>query len=185
MSLKRFSQSSSSPTIEFCINESWLGNILVAQDSKGICALFLHDDSSILEQALRYRFSHSDLMQKESSALAYGTKVISYLNNPNSLDVPLKNIPLSFSGTSFQTRVWQALCTIPLGSTASYLDVAHQIGCPTGARAIARACATNPIAVLIPCHRVIRNDGKLSGYEWGIDRKQKLLAWELQIAQRQ
>lgn len=160
--------------IRFAIGPCQLGLMLVAQSTLGVCAVFLGDEAEALEQALKKRFAKADLKKDELDFLPVLTQVIAWVESQN----PALAMPLDIRGTVFQQQVWQALCNIPVGQTSTYADVAMQIGSPAAVRAVAGACAANPVAVLIPCHRVLRRDGALSGYRWGIDRKRALLQVE-------
>ena len=164
--------------IRFAVGESTLGSILVAQSERGICAILLGDDPQQLIYQLEDRFPRASLMSGDSSFERFISEVIGFVEAPA---VGL-NLPLDIRGTAFQQRVWQALRDIPAGSTSSYTDVAKALGLPKSARAVAQACAANALAVAIPCHRVVRRDGQLSGYRWGIERKRLLLERELPAA---
>ncbi|WP_210215317.1 bifunctional DNA-binding transcriptional regulator/O6-methylguanine-DNA methyltransferase Ada [Lichenihabitans psoromatis] len=158
-------------TIHFAIGECSLGSILVAQSLKGICAILLGDDPDQLARDLQDRFPKADLMGGHRGFEAIVASVVGLVDGPaTALD-----LPLDVRGTAFQQRVWQALRDIPVGSTASYAEIARRIGLPQAVRAVARACGANAIAVAIPCHRVVRTDGALSGYRWGVQRKRALL----------
>jgi len=160
--------------IRFAVAESTLGALLVACSEKGVCAILLGDDPETLVRNLQDQFPKAELLGGESGFEAMVAKVVGFVEAPAiGLD-----LPLDVRGTAFQQRVWQALRTIPVGETASYSDIAERIGAPTSVRAVARACAANTLAVAIPCHRVVRNDGGLSGYRWGVERKRSLLRRE-------
>jgi AraC family transcriptional regulator of adaptative response/methylated-DNA-[protein]-cysteine methyltransferase len=160
--------------IRFAVGECSLGAILVAASDAGVCAILLNDDPDALVGDLQTRFPAAQLTRGDRNFERSVSKVIAFVNDPAS-DLDL---PLDIRGTAFQQRVWQALREIPAGESASYTDVAKRIGSPKAARAVARACAANPVAVAIPCHRVVRNGGGLSGYRWGVERKQALLERE-------
>ena len=161
-------------TIRFAVGECSLGSVLVAQSEKGVCAIFLGDDPDRLVKNLQDRFPRATLIGGDAAFEQVVAKVIGVVEAPAiGLD-----LPLDVRGTAFQQRVWGALCEIPAGSTASYTDIAVRIGAPTSARAVAQACGANPVAVAIPCHRVVRTDGALSGYRWGVERKRTLLERE-------
>ena len=161
-------------SIRFAVGECSLGAILVAATEKGICAITLGDEPDALVRDFQDRFHNAELIAGDTEFERLVSRVVGFVEAPKlGLDLPLDVL-----GTAFQTRVWQALRQIPPGSTASYTDIAEGIGAPKAARAVARACASNNIAVAIPCHRVIRNDGSLSGYRWGIERKRSLLKRE-------
>jgi AraC family transcriptional regulator of adaptative response/methylated-DNA-[protein]-cysteine methyltransferase len=160
--------------IRFAVGECSLGSILVAASDKGVCAILLGDDAELLVRDLQDRFHNAELISGDASFDGWVAKVIGLVENPTlGLD-----LPLDIRGTAFQVRVWQALRRIPCGKTATYVKIAQQIGQPRAARAVAQACAANPLAVAIPCHRVIRTDASLSGYRWGVTRKAELLKRE-------
>jgi AraC family transcriptional regulator, regulatory protein of adaptative response / methylated-DNA-[protein]-cysteine methyltransferase len=161
-------------TIRFAVGESWLGSILVAASDKGICAILLGDDPDELARDLQDQFPKAQLVGGDSDFEQLVAKVVGFVDNPS---VGL-NLPLDIQGTAFQQRVWEALRQIPAGSTATYADIAARIGQPKSVRAVAQACGANALAVAIPCHRVIRTDGSLSGYRWGVVRKGELLKRE-------
>jgi AraC family transcriptional regulator of adaptative response/methylated-DNA-[protein]-cysteine methyltransferase len=161
-------------TIHFAIGESSLGPILVAKSDRGVCAVLIGDNPEDLVKDLQDRFPKANLVGDESGYEEMVAKVVGLIEAPSvGLD-----LPLDIQGTAFQQRVWNALQRIPVGSTASYADIAKQIGMPKSVRAVAQACAANSIAVAIPCHRVVKSDGKLSGYRWGVERKRTLLERE-------
>ena len=163
-----------SAEIKYAVSRCSLGAILVAASEKGVCAILLGDQAAPLVQNLQERFPGSPLVVADGELDRLVAKVIKFVEAPRvGLDVPLDT-----RGTDFQQRVWLALQDIPAGSTASYTDIASRIGAPKSVRAVAQACAANAIAVAIPCHRVVRNDGALSGYRWGVERKRVLLARE-------
>ena len=166
-----FRAGGSGAVIRFAIAACSLGALLVASTDKGVCAILLGDDADMLLRDLQDRFPQADLRGAEPDYEQTVAKVIGMVEAP-ALGLDL---PLDVRGTAFQQRVWQALREIPAGSTVSYAELARRIGLPTGARAVAGACAANALAVAIPCHRVVRNDGALSGYRWGVERKQQLL----------
>jgi AraC family transcriptional regulator, regulatory protein of adaptative response / methylated-DNA-[protein]-cysteine methyltransferase len=160
--------------IRFAVGECSLGSILVAQTTKGVCAILLGDDPDELARDLQDRFPRANLIGADAEFEELVAKIVGFVEAPAvGLD-----LPLDVRGTAFQQRVWQALRKIPVGSTASYSDIAQRIGAPKSVRAVAQACAANAIALAIPCHRVVRNDGALSGYRWGVERKRALLARE-------
>jgi AraC family transcriptional regulator of adaptative response/methylated-DNA-[protein]-cysteine methyltransferase len=160
--------------IRFAIGQCSLGAILVAASVRGVCAILLDDDPNMLVRDLQDRFPNARLIGGDADFEKLVARVVGFVEAPGiGLD-----LPLDVRGTAFQQRVWRALAQIPAGATASYAQVAERIGAPTAARAVARACAANALAVAIPCHRVVRNDGALSGYRWGIDRKRALLERE-------
>jgi AraC family transcriptional regulator of adaptative response/methylated-DNA-[protein]-cysteine methyltransferase len=157
--------------IRFAVGECSLGAILVAATDRGVCAILLGDDPDTLVRDLEDRFPKAHLIGGDGDFEQLVAKIVGFVEAPRlGLD-----LPLDVRGTAFQQRVWQALREIPAGDTASYTDVARRIGSPKAVRAVAGACASNAIAVAIPCHRVVRNDGGLSGYRWGVERKRALL----------
>ncbi len=166
--------SSAQAVIDFATGQCSLGGVLVAANSRGICAIFLGDDLDGLMVELQAQFPGARLRQDTAGLAHQVAQVVDFIETP-SLGLPL---PLDVGGTPFQLRVWQALREIPPGTTLTYTELAEQIGKPGSARAVARACATNCIAVAIPCHRVVRRDGDLAGYRWGVERKRELLRRE-------
>lgn len=157
--------------IRFAIGETTFGAILVAGTERGICAITIGDEPDILVRELQDRFARAELIGDDAEFEAYVARVVGFVEAP----AAGLELPLDIQGTVFQQRVWRALQQIPCGETASYAEIAQRIGSPKAARAVARACASNPLAVAIPCHRVVRTDGELSGYRWGIARKRDLL----------
>ena len=160
--------------IHFAVGQCGLGSILVAQSQKGVCAILIGDDPDVLLRDLQERFPKANLIGGDAEYETLVAKVVGLIEAP-ALGFDL---PLDVRGTAFQRRVWEALQAIPAGQTASYTAIAQRIGAPKSVRAVARACAANAIAVAIPCHRVVRNDGGLSGYRWGVERKRALLERE-------
>jgi AraC family transcriptional regulator, regulatory protein of adaptative response / methylated-DNA-[protein]-cysteine methyltransferase len=163
-----------SAEIRFAVGECSLGSILVATSDRGVCAILLGDDPDALTRELQDQFAQANLIGGDKQFEQLVSKVIGFVEAP-ALGLAL---PLDVRGTAFQQRVWQALRKVPAGSTASYTDIAKRIGSPNSVRAVAHACAANVLAVAIPCHRVVRNDGALSGYRWGVERKRFLLERE-------
>lgn len=160
--------------IRFAIGECSLGRLLAAASAKGICAVFFGDDPNDLRRDLKRQFPRATLVEGDADFEKLAATVIDFVEEPDrGLD-----LPLDIRGTAFQHRVWEALRRIPAGSTASYAEIAAKIGSPKSVRAVARACASNPIAGAVPCHRVVRSDGSLSGYRGGVERKRALLAKE-------
>ncbi|MGJ3352490.1 bifunctional DNA-binding transcriptional regulator/O6-methylguanine-DNA methyltransferase Ada [Providencia sp. Je.9.19] len=160
--------------IYFALAVCSLGNVLIAQSPIGVCAIFLGDDPEQLLRDLQDKFPQAELMGGDAEFEQLIAHVIGFIEAP---EIGF-NMPLDIRGTAFQQRVWQVLRGIPVGQTVSYRDVAEKMGQPKAVRAVASACAANMLAVAIPCHRVVRNDGALSGYRWGIDRKRALLLKE-------
>ncbi len=158
-------------SIRFAVGESSLGAILVAASERGVCAILMGDDPAALVRELQDIFARATLAGDDTTFDALVARVVGSVEAPQlGLD-----LPLDVRGTIFQRRVWQALREIPAGETASYSAVAARIGAPRSTRAVAQACASNRIAIAIPCHRVVRRDGALSGYRWGVERKRALL----------
>ena len=160
--------------IGYAFGTARVGKFLVAATEHGLCAILLGDTQSDLYRELAAQFPDAVLQRGFALSTRRLAHIAAYLDAPTGH----LGVPLDVHGTAFQRRVWRALGEIPAGSTASYGEIARRIGTPAGARAIARACAANPLAVAIPCHRVVRSDGAVSGYRWGIDRKRRLLARE-------
>ncbi|MGH7497819.1 MAG: bifunctional DNA-binding transcriptional regulator/O6-methylguanine-DNA methyltransferase Ada [Gemmatimonadales bacterium] len=160
--------------IRFAIGECSLGSILVARSELGVCAILLGDDPETLARDLQDKFPRATLIGGDEKFERLVSQVVGFVEAPGlGLD-----LPLDVRGTAFQQRVWQALREIPAGSTVSYAALAARIGSPKSVRAVAGACAANALAVAIPCHRVVRSDGGLSGYRWGVERKRGLLQRE-------
>jgi len=174
MTPRRFRAGGQQSIIRFAVGECSLGSILVAATDKGVCAILLGDDPEALVRDLQDRFDRAELVGGDAAFEALVAKVVGLVEQPRLGH----DLPLDVRGTAFQQRVWQALQEIPAGETASYAQVAEQIGRPGAVRAVAQACAANALAVAIPCHRVVRTDGALSGYRWGVERKQALLQRE-------
>ncbi|MEQ6290185.1 bifunctional DNA-binding transcriptional regulator/O6-methylguanine-DNA methyltransferase Ada [Vogesella sp. GCM10023246] len=164
--------------IRFALAQCTLGAILVAQSARGICAIQLGDDADSLLRELQDRFPAANLIGGDAAFEQLVAQVVGFVEAPQQGLA----LPLDIRGTAFQQRVWQVLQAIPPGQTLSYSEVAARIGSPRAVRAVAQACAANALAVAIPCHRVVRTDGSLSGYRWGVARKAALLAREAQLA---
>lgn len=162
--------------IRFAVGQCSLGAILVAQSQRGICAILLGHDPDELLRDLQDQFPKARLTGGDKRFEQLVAQVVGFIEAP-ALGL---NLPLDVQGTAFQERVWQALREIPPGATASYAQIAERIGSPTAVRAVAQACAANHIAVAIPCHRVVRRNGDISGYRWGVERKRELLQRESQ-----
>jgi AraC family transcriptional regulator of adaptative response/methylated-DNA-[protein]-cysteine methyltransferase len=171
---KQFRDGGRDVAIRFAVAHCVLGSVLVAASARGICALLLGEDRAELVRDLEKRFPNAQLAQGDAAFQRSVRAVVAFVDEPrNGLD-----LPLDIRGTAFEQRVWQALLAVPPGETVSYSELARRIGAPLAARAVARACAANALAVAIPCHRVVRADGSLSGYRWGVERKRALLARE-------
>ncbi|WYX22417.1 methylated-DNA--[protein]-cysteine S-methyltransferase [Achromobacter xylosoxidans] len=164
--------------IRFAVGQCALGALLVAASDTGICEIALHEDPEQLVRNLQDRFKAARLIGADREFEQWMAAVVGFVENPS---VGL-HLPLDVRGTAFQRRVWEALREIPVGTTATYTDIAERIGSPRSVRAVARACATNNIALAIPCHRVVRTDGSLAGYRWGIERKRELIEREAKAA---
>ncbi|TAK64756.1 MAG: methylated-DNA--[protein]-cysteine S-methyltransferase [Methylobacter sp.] len=164
----------SASQIRFALGECSLGSILVAISERGVCAIALGDNPESLVRDLQDKFPQAELIGADHDFEQMFAKVVGFIEAP-ALGLDL---PLDVRGTAFQQRVWQALREIPAGTTISYSEIAQRIGAPKAVRAVAGACATNILAVAIPCHRVVRTDGSLSGYRWGVERKSELLRRE-------
>jgi len=160
--------------ISYATGTCSLGTVLVAATGRGVCAILLGDDPAALIDDLRARFPRAHFTTGDTAFADTVERVVRFVEAPRiGLD-----LPLDIRGTAFQQRVWQALRAIPAGSRTSYSEIAGRIGAPRAVRAVAQACAANTLAVAVPCHRVVRNDGALSGYRWGVDRKRALLKRE-------
>lgn len=160
--------------IRFALGQCSLGAILVAQSQRGICAILLGDDPDMLLRDLQDQFCKAQLVGGDAAFEKLVAQVVGFIEAP-ALGL---NLPLDVRGTAFQERVWQVLRELPPGTTASYAEIAQRIGAPKAVRAVAQACGANSIAVAIPCHRVVRRDGDISGYRWGVERKRRLLQRE-------
>ena len=171
MKPREFRAGGANTLIRFAVGQCSLGAVLVAATDKGVCSILLGDDPEVLVRDLQDRFAQAQLIGGDAAFEQLVARVIGLVEQPSQgLD-----LPLDIRGTAFQQRVWQALRKVPSGATVSYAEIARRIGSPSSVRAVAQACGANPIAVAIPCHRVVRTDGDLSGYRWGIDRKRALL----------
>lgn len=174
MQPREFQSGGVNHTIRFAVGECSLGAILVAQSERGVCAIALGEDPERLVHELQDQFPKATLLGADTDFEQAVAQVIGFVEDPSQgLD-----LPLDVRGTAFQERVWQALRAIPPGVTLSYSELARRIGQPKAIRAVASACASNRIAVAVPCHRVVRNDGDLAGYRWGVERKRALLSRE-------
>lgn len=174
MTPKAFRAGGRGVEVWFAVGKCSLGTVLVAESSRGICAILLGDDPQLLVQQLQDNFPHAALQGADPDFERRMATIIGFVDEPQKG----LSLALDIRGTAFQQRVWQALKDIPLGATASYSQIAQKIGAPKSVRAVAGACAANLLAVAIPCHRVVKNDGQISGYRWGVERKQALLAQE-------
>ena len=174
MTPTRYRSGGADQPIRFAVGECSLGSVLVAATGRGVCAILLGDDPEELVHDLERRFPRAELLGGDAAFEALVGKVVALVERPAAGAA----LPLDIRGTAFQRRVWKALGTVRPGRTTTYAKLAAAIGAPGAARAVARACAANPLAVAIPCHRVVRTDGGLSGYRWGVARKAALLARE-------
>lgn len=166
-------------TIEFSTTETAFAAILLARSAKGICTILLGDSQAELVEDLQQRLPKAKLVKNDQALAASLKTVTEFLDKPLT---PL-DFPLDIQGSDFQKSVWAVLQTIPVGQTLSYSDVAERLHKPKAVRAVANACAANPLALVIPCHRILRADGGISGYRWGVERKRALLAKEQQACQ--
>ena len=168
--------------IGYAIRECSLGRVLIAASERGICQVLFGESERDLEEQLQSELPFATLERAEIRLKEWSDALIACIDgldgDPGEGRRAVLELPLDVSASRFQRRVWQALQRIPRGETRSYSDVAKTLGLPKGARAVARACATNPVAVLVPCHRVVAQNGELSGYRWGIERKRALLLRE-------
>jgi AraC family transcriptional regulator of adaptative response/methylated-DNA-[protein]-cysteine methyltransferase len=163
--------------IYFTILDSPLGRLLVGATDRGISALYLGGSDAALRRALQKEYPRAELLDQDASHGGFGQWIGTILAHLHGR-VPHLELPTDVQATAFQRRVWDELRRIPYGATRTYSEVARAIGRPSAIRAVARACATNPVSVVVPCHRVVRKDGNLAGYRWGIDRKRMLLRRE-------
>lgn len=175
----RLRKGAAGETIRYAMATSSLGTLLVAATDRGLCMIEFGEREPLLAE-LKRRFPAATLEAGDEAMTGMIAEVVRHIDEP----ATASRLPLDVRGTAFQERVWQALTAIPLGETISYTELAERIGRPTAARAVARACATNGVAVVVPCHRVVRGTGDLSGYKWGLDRKRTLLDRERKAAKR-
>ena len=171
-------QASPLPPIRYALGTCTLGSVLVAATERGLCAILLGDDRPALLLDLQERFPRRERIADDTALAPWMAQVVALMAAPAN---PV-TLPLDVGGTAFQQRVWQALRDIPAGTTVSYTELARRMGMPEAVRAVAGACAANALAVAIPCHRVVRSDGALSGYRWGVARKRALLDSEARAA---
>ncbi len=164
--------------IRFTIADSPLGHVLVAATKRGISAVYLSESDAKLEAELRREYPRAEIQRDRHGFENWVRQIVEHLRGRE----PRLDLPTDVQATAFQRRVWEELRRIPYGATRTYTQVAHAIGRPTAVRAVARACATNPVSIVVPCHRVVREDGNLAGYRWGISRKEALIAHESEHA---
>jgi AraC family transcriptional regulator of adaptative response/methylated-DNA-[protein]-cysteine methyltransferase len=174
MTPSRYRAGGTDEEIRFAVGQTSLGAILVASSSKGVAAILLGDDPDELVRDLQDRFPKAHLIGADRDYEDLISRVVGLVETPGTG----LNLPLDVRGTAFQQRVWQALQEVPIGETVSYAEIARRIGSPRAVRAVASACAANNLAVAIPCHRVVRMDGSLSGYAWGVERKREIIRRE-------
>ncbi len=178
MEPSRYRRGGEATTIRFATRATSLGQLLLGRTERGVCSVSLGDDQGALERDLAREFPRAELMRDDGALEQELALVVALLESET--DSPA--LPLDLSGSLFQKRVWTLLRQIPAGQTTTYTELAEKLGQPTAARAVARACATNPVALLVPCHRVIRSTGELAGYRWGLSRKKALLEREAERA---
>jgi AraC family transcriptional regulator of adaptative response/methylated-DNA-[protein]-cysteine methyltransferase len=171
MTPSRYRAGGANEEIKFAVGQTSLGAILVASTNRGVAAILLGDDPDVLVRDLQDRFPNAHLIGADHDYESLVAQIVGFVEAPR---IGL-NLPLDVRGTAFQERVWKALQEVPVGATVSYAEIARRIGAPRSLRAVGGACAANKLAVAIPCHRVVRNDGSLSGYAWGVDRKRALI----------
>jgi AraC family transcriptional regulator of adaptative response/methylated-DNA-[protein]-cysteine methyltransferase len=174
MAPSRFRKGGNGEEIHFAVGQCSLGSLLVARSERGICAILLGDDPGQLQRDLEQEFPSAELCAGDGDFKQLVAQVAAFVDTP----AAGLALPLDIQGTAFQQRVWEALRRIPVGSTATYTSIAEAIGSPASVRAVAGACAANRLAVAVPCHRVIKRDGGISGYRWGVERKTALLRRE-------
>jgi AraC family transcriptional regulator of adaptative response/methylated-DNA-[protein]-cysteine methyltransferase len=167
--------------LRYALSDCPLGRLLLAATERGVSAVYLGDTDGELEKALRKEYPAASVERDDATLRQWLGELLDHLRGQQ----PHLDLPLDVQATAFQWRVWQELQAIPYGSTRTYSEVAEALGQPKAARAVARACATNPVSVVIPCHRVVREDGSLGGYRWGLKRKRALLDREKAAGQRQ
>ena len=173
-------RSGEGPTVRYAIVHSYLGWVLIASTDRGICRIAFGDEPEFLKYLLKMDFPRAQLLENDQSYKKTVEYTLSFIDDPKEKF----SLPLDLRGTPFQQRVWNALKKIPPGSTVSYAEIAKQIGKQKAARAVASACAANKIAVVVPCHRVVRSNGDPGGYRWGLERKRKLIERESKTQNR-
>jgi AraC family transcriptional regulator of adaptative response/methylated-DNA-[protein]-cysteine methyltransferase len=176
MSARTYRRHGEGMQIRYAFGNSRFGQVIVAATERGVCSILFGDTQAELAADLRDRFSKATIVQDTKALSQLVVDVLAGIEHPELAS----QLPLDIQGTAFQEKVWVALRNIAPGDTATYSEIAARIGKPTAARAVATACAANPIAVIVPCHRVVRTGGDVSGYRWGVERKKRLLAHEVQ-----
>lgn len=174
MTPARYRRGGEGVEIRFGFGRTTLGHVLVASTDRGVCAVRIGSRRDTLEKQLRDEFSRASLQREDAFVETALTRIMEAIDR----DGPTPDLPLDLQATAFQAKVWRALLEIPRGETRTYLQIARQVGAPRAVRAVANACAANPVAVAIPCHRVVRTDGSPGGYRWGVERKEALLGRE-------
>jgi AraC family transcriptional regulator of adaptative response/methylated-DNA-[protein]-cysteine methyltransferase len=174
----RYRRGGAGEDIRFAVGHTGLGAVLVAATDRGVCAIDLGDDPDTLVRAFQDRFDRAELVGDDPAFEALVAQVVGLVERPHEQ----ADLPLDIRGTAFQERVWRALRQVPAGTTTTYTALAGAVGAPGSVRAVAGACAANKLAVAVPCHRVVRLDGSLSGYRWGVERKRALLDHEATVA---
>jgi AraC family transcriptional regulator of adaptative response/methylated-DNA-[protein]-cysteine methyltransferase len=174
MTPEKYRRGAVAAVVRFTVAGSPLGRMLIAATDKGICSILFGDSDEELQQGLRREFPFAVRKRDDQAMAEWRASLVEVMRGQDAHP----SLPLDIRATAFQRRVWEYLQQIPRGETRSYSKVAREIGMPTATRAVARACATNPVAVAIPCHRVVREDGEMGGYRWGVERKEKLLDLE-------
>ncbi len=174
MSPSNYRRGGAGMRIGYAVVASPLGHVLIAATANGVCAVKLGDNESALERDLRREYPAADIRAREKPRPEWVKAIVQHLRGQDASVA----LPIDVQATAFQWKVWRALQQIPCGETRAYAEVARAIGKPTAARAVARACATNPVCLVVPCHRVVQTDGGLGGYRWGIERKKRLLEAE-------
>ena len=174
MTPRTYKKGGAGMSIAYTLADSPLGRVMVAATPRGVCFVSLGDDDATLEGELRHDYPAASIQRDDSALTDWVAAVLHYLRG----EEPRLDLPLDIQGTAFQWRVWEALRAIPYGETRTYSEIAALLDNPHGQRAVGRACATNPVSLVIPCHRAMREDGHLGGYRWGLDRKESLLAHE-------
>lgn len=160
--------------IKYTVANTSLGKVLVGATPRGVCAVYLGEKEKALEEELRKEYANAEIVRAADGHESWLKEIVRRVEG----NAPSEELPVDVQATTFQRRVWQELQKIPRGTTRTYTQVAKSLGEPRSVRAVARACATNPVSIVVPCHRVIRTDGKLAGYRWGLSRKEKLLERE-------